>query len=97
VITASVPAGGLAVAEDQAAVVGLGDLAREDEADARASGLVVKNGTNRFAVSATPGPSSSTTITTFVAGERPGDADAAAVSALASIALRTRLIRSWSS
>ena len=68
------------------------DLAREHEANARCARFVVKNGTNRFAVSETPW-----LIRLYDQHERaacagPADRDAATGPALASTAFLIRLI-----
>src|SRR5688572_9956795 len=60
-------------------------------------GLVVKKGTKRFLVSATPGPSSVITISTWRAWRRQVTSTWPPVSVAASTALRSRLISSWSS
>ena len=63
------------------------------------SGLVVKNGTNRFGVAGKPGPSSSTQISTWraAARRRQPTLTPPPVSSAASAALRTRLMSSCSS
>ena len=56
-------------------------------------GFVVKNGTNKFALLASPGPSSSTMSDERSVLSRPADSHATPlVSSDASTALRTRLI-----
>ena len=82
-----------AVLERQRAAVRFGDLPAQHQADARAPGFVVKNGTNRFAGVRQPGP--------FVVDpelERRGPSRAASrratpppVSSAASTALRTQV------
>ena len=60
-------------------------------------GLVVKNGTKRFAVLGNPGPSSSTRISTQSSCSVQPSATAPPVSSAASTALRVTLMSSCSS